>query len=183
MQINLRKATALKENILSKIKNLEFDAIIELNEFIPIEEQISNKFNSLNSDLKLKTQYLFVLYDIRKRISRANAEKIDDLLCDLALMDKLIESVSDIISAGEKQSDIVLEGNLQKLRNNPPMYGYNKISSSVLSEEFIRETNKRIDNLKRDRERLKEEILSLNITTTIELPDENLKFLEEVGIL
>ena len=83
----------------------------------------------------------------------------------------------------------VIKSQLDKIRNRPEdsrasIYGRNDtVSTPVVTQEQIDQAKTEIKNLKKQKQKLNDEILELNIKTEIPLSDEVVQTLQAEGLI
>ncbi len=190
MNITLRKANAVQNSINDAIKHIKFETTIELNEFQDPNLVLTDANNKLFAADARRQKLLLALYNIRGLVGTANAASgIDVNLAKAAFIDKRIAQLEEI--AGLKpHTDIgVIQGKLEKIKNlkdeaRSRIYGYgDTVSTTVVSQEQIDQAKAEILNLKKQKQKLNDEILELNIKTEIPLTEDTVKLLQEEALL
>jgi hypothetical protein len=190
MNITLRKANAVQNSINDVLKNIKIDLSIEINEFQDVEAVIGTANDQLIVNDGRRQQITMALYNIRALVGTANAASgIDTALAKAAFIDKRIGQLEQLASAPELTDLAVIKGKLTKIQNDKGesrsrIYGYNDtVSTGVLSKEQIAQAKTEILNLKKQKQKLNDEILELNIKTEIPLSEDTAKLLQAEGLL
>jgi hypothetical protein len=190
MNITLRKANAVQNSINDAVKNIKVELNVELNEFQNIEEAISKANHTLIENDGRRQKLTMALYNIRALVGTANAASgIDTALAKAAFIDKRIGQLEELAKATEMTSLEVIKGKIEKIKNDKgenrrSLYGYNDtVSTSVLSAEQIAQAKAEVLNLKKQKQKLNDEILELNIKTEIPLADDTVALLQAEGLL
>ncbi len=190
MNITLRKANAIQNSINEAIKNVKIELNIDLNEFQDVEAEISKANNELVTNDGRRQKLTMSLYNIRALVGTANAASgIDTALAKAAFIDKRIGQLEQLASAKEMVSLDIVKGKLDKIKNDKGearsrLYGYSDtVSTSVLAQEQIDQAKAEILNLKKQKQKLNDEILELNIKTEIPLSDDVVATLTAEGLL
>lgn len=190
MNITLRKANAIQNSINDAVKNIKIDLNVELNEFQNIEEIINKANNDLVFNDGRRQSLTMALYNIRALVGTANASSgIDTALAKAAFIDKRIGQLEQLAGANEITALDVIKGKLDKIKNlkdeaRSRVFGYgDTVTTSVLSKEQIAQAKTEILNLKKQKQKLNDEILELNIKTEIPLSEEVVKTLQSEGLL
>ena len=191
MNITLRKANTIQNGINDAVKNIKIEFNLELNEFQNVEEAISQANAQLVENDGRRQKLTMALYNIRALVGTANAASgIDTALAKAAFIDKRIAQLEQLAEANEMTSLDVIKGKLEKIRtrvndhSRASIYGYNDtVSVSVLSKEQISQAKAEILNLKKQKQKLNDEILELNIKTEIPLADDTAAVLQAEGLL
>lgn len=190
MNITLRKANAVQNSINDVVKNIKIDLSIEINEFQDVEAVISAANDQLIVNDGRRQQLTMALYNIRALVGTANAASgIDTALAKAAFIDKRIAQLEQLASASELIDLTVIKGKLAKIQNDKGenrsrVYGYSDtVSTGILSKEQIHQAKTEILNLKKQKQKLNDEILELNIKTEIPLSDDTVTLLKTEGLL
>jgi hypothetical protein len=181
MNITLRKANAIQHSINEAIKNIKVDLTVEINEFEKVEEVIT-KANSLLVENDTRRQKLtMALYNIRALVGTANTSSgIDTALAKAAFIDKRIGQLEELAKATEITSLDVIKGKMDKIRNEKNVetarsriYGYSDtVTTGVLSAEQIMQAKAEVLSLKKQKQKINDEVLEFNIKTEIPLSEE-----------
>lgn len=182
MNISLRRAAALQNSIRETIKSIPLITTVSLNEFQDSEPVIQHQHAQLEQALAQRHALNLSLYEIRRSVSDANKTAgIDSMLTELARIEQHIEDLSVLCQAKERMSATVIEGRLAKIRNDTTgrtsIYGEATVETSVLSAEELTEYRHAVQNLRRERQALKDRILEFNVRTEIVLSDVTAKLL------
>ncbi len=190
MNITLRKANAVQNSINDAVKNIKIDLNVELNEFQNIEEVLGKSNNTLVENDARRQKLTMALYNIRALVGTANAASgIDTALAKAAFIDKRIAQLEQLANAAEITALEVIKGKLEKVKSlkdeaRSRIYGYaDTVTTSVLSKEQISQAKAEILNLKKQKQKLNDEILELNIKTEIPLSDDTVALLQAEGLL
>jgi uncharacterized protein YdcH (DUF465 family) len=191
MNITLRKANAVQNSINETVKNIRVELTVEINEFQNVEDTLSKANNELIANDGRRQNLIMALYNIRALVGTANAASgIDTALAKAAFIDKRIGQLEQLANAAEITSLEVIKGKLEKIRNDKSetarsrIYGYSDtVSTSVLSKEQIAQAKTEILNLKKQKQKLNDEILELNIKTEIPLGDDTVVTLTAEGLI
>lgn len=190
MNITLRKANAVQNSINDAVKNIKIDLNVELNEFQNIEDVLGKANNNLVENDARRQKLTMALYNIRALVGTANAASgIDTALAKAAFIDKRIAQLEQLANAAEITALDVIKGKLEKIKSlkdeaRSRIYGYgDTVTTSVLSKEQIAQAKTEILNLKKQKQKLNDEILELNIKTEIPLSDDVVATLQAEGLL
>lgn len=191
MNITLRKANAVQNSINEAIKSIKINLNAEINEFQNVEEAIQRANSDLIANDGRRQKLTMALYNIRALVGTANAASgIDTSLAKAAFIDKRIGQLEQLAGAEEMTSLEVIKGKIEKIKNDKgessrrSLYGYNDtVSTSVLSKEQIAQAKAEVLNLKKQKQKLNDEVLELNIKTEIPLADDVVATLQAEGLL
>ena len=191
MNITLRKANAVQNSINETIKHIDIKTTVELNEFQNVETELQKANTVLFRNDARRQRLLLALYNIRGLVGSANAQSgIDMKLATSAFLDKRIAQLEPLAKLEPVTDLTVINGKIEKIRNDKSetarsrIYGYNDtVSTSVISDEQLTQIRAEISNLKKQKQKVNDEVLELNIKTEIPLSEEVVKTLQEEGIL
>lgn len=187
MKLTLRKANAVQAAINEMIKNLDLPTQAELNEFEDVKEQIQSVRDRFWTYAATRNKLVMSLYEIRAKVAQANTKSgINDHLANVAYLEKQISFNNMLSGKGAQTALRVLNGRLKKQSEDSGdrrMYGFEGVITSIFTEEEVEEFRRTSANFKREKQRVQDELLELNIRTEIELNEETARFLEKADIL
>ena len=191
MNITLRKASAIQNSINDAVKSIKVELTVELNEFVNVESALAKANSDLVANDGRRQRLTMALYNIRALVGTANAQSgIDTNLAKAAFIDKRIGQLEQLASATEITDLDVIKGKLEKIKNDKgetsrrSIYGYSDtVSTSVLSKAQIDQAKAVILNLKKQKQKLNDEILELNIKTEIPLSEDVVATLQAEGLI
>lgn len=187
MKLTLRKANAIQSVINDELKSLDLDTSITLNEFEGLTDQIGTARDNFFKNAAKRTNFTVALYEIRSEVAKANASVgINDMLSSVAYFEKQIGHYTRLASRGPQTALRVLLGQIKKIADiKEDGYGHGRRDTitSIFTEEEIEQFIKNVSNFKREKQKLKDQLLELNIRTEIELSKGTAEFLVNAGIL
>jgi hypothetical protein len=191
MNISLRKASAVQAGINDVIKNIKIETSLELNEFQDVVTELKKANETLFANDSRRQRLLLALYNIRGLVGSANAQcGIDLKLATAAFIDKRIAQLDELAKLSAVTDLAVINGKLEKIRNDKSeitrsrIYGYNDtVTTTVVGQEQIDQVKAEIQNLKKQKQKLNDEILELNIKTEVPLSDDVVKTLQAEGLI
>jgi len=191
MNLTLRKANAVQAGINDAIKSIKIEATLELNEFQDVQTALVKANETLFANDSRRQRLLLALYNIRGLVGTANAQSgVDMKLATAAFIDKRIGELEELSKLTAVTDIAVINGKLEKIRNDKgegtrrSIYGYgDTVSTTVVSQEQIDQVKTEIKNLKKQKQKLNDEILELNIKTEIPLSEDVVKTLQEEGLV
>jgi hypothetical protein len=192
MKITLRKASALQNAIQEAVKNIDVTVKVELNEFEDPRIAMGKANDKLVNSDQRRVALTKALYVVRAQVGTANAEcGINERLAKAAYVDKRIGQLATLISAEAVQDSIaVIEGKLEKLKapesanSRRSLYGYSDtVGTGVLSQAQVDAFKAEQLALKKDKQKLNDEVLELNVRTEIALSDETVAVLTNEGLV
>jgi hypothetical protein len=177
MNISLRKANVIQNGITEAIKKIKIEHTVELNEFQDVAVALEKANTALMENDARRQKLLLALYNIRGLVGAANASAgIDLSLSKAAFIDKRIGQLEELANATVITDLAVINGKLEKIRSDKSetsrsrIYGYtDTVSTSVLSEDQIAQAKAEINTLKRQKQKINDDVLELNIKTEIPL--------------
>jgi hypothetical protein len=187
MKLTLRKANAVQAAINEMIKSLDLSTSVTLNEFEGVEEQIQTVRDRFWTHTATRNKLVMALYEIRTKVAQANAEAgINDMLANVAYLEKEIGFYNMLASKGAQTALRVLNGQIKKLSEvKEDGYGYSRrdVVTSIFSEEEVEDFRRRVADSKRQKQSLQDTLLELNVQTEIELEEGTASFLQKADIL
>jgi hypothetical protein len=187
MNINLRKANAIQSSIHDAINGIDITMSIEINEYQDPVKEIQEANNEMFANDARRMKLLQAFYNIRALVATANAScGISTNLAKAAFIEKRLQQLASI--AGQKSmTDIeVIKGRLEKIKNrddSKDFYGRDTVSTSIIGAEQIAQAKSQIKDLRKQKQKINDENLDLNVKTEIPLSDETVKVLTDEGIL
>jgi hypothetical protein len=189
MNITLRKANAIQNSITETIRGIEIKTTIDLNEFQDPTVELQAANNLLFANDTRRQRLLLALYNIRGLVGAANAQSgIDTKLATAAFVDKRVTQLEELAAVKSVTDLAVINGKLEKIRNRKDesrsIYGRDEtVSTSVVGAEQLTQIRAEIKNLKKQKQKINDEVLELNIKTEIPLSEEIVKTLSDEGLL
>ena len=191
MNITLRKANAVQHSITEAIKNIKIDLTVEINEFQTVEDVITKANSVLVENDGRRQKLTMALYNIRALVGTANtASGIDTALAKAAFIDKRIGQLEELAKATEITALDVIKGKLDKIRNDKSestrsrIYGYSDtVTTGVLGLEQIAQAKTEVLSLKKQKQKINDEVLELNIKTEIPLSEDVVAVLQAEALI
>ena len=190
MNITLRKANAVQNSIQEAIKSIHVNLEIEINEFQDPAVELKKANDAAFAADQRRQKLLLALYNIRGLVGTANTQSGIDLnLAKAAFVDKRIAQLEEISKAKPLTDLSVITGKLEKIRNRKEdsrasIYGREDVViTTVVSQEQIDQAKAEILNLKKQKQKINDEVLELNIKTEIPLSDDVVATLQAEGLL
>lgn len=190
MNITLRKANTVQTSIQEAIKAIKVDFTVEINEFQDAKTELKKANDLLIANDARRQKLLMAVYNIRGLVGTANSScGIDLKLATAAFIDKRVTQLEEFAKATEMTAITIVEGKLDKIRNRKEesrasLYGRDDtVTTSVVSSEQIDQAKTEIKNLKKQKQKINDEILELNIKTEIPLSDDVVATLQAEGLI
>ena len=189
MKVSLRKANALQEQLNEAIKTRpNADHEVNVIDYELWRSEIENAQTKYYKEVERKLDMVEARFSIRKRIANHNTLcGVTNLLADLNQIESQITTIQRWILQREvRQKDEVLE----KQRNrkvaraeNADFDGYISMDVSVISRNDHDHWTEKLQELKRTKAKLNDDLLSLNIKTEIDLPSQVVKVLKQENLI
>jgi hypothetical protein len=189
MNISLRKASAVQHSINEAIRGIDIQSSIDINEFQNVADVLQTANNTLFENDTRRQKLLLALYNIRGLVGTANAQSgIDMKLATAAFVDKRVSQLEELGSSKPVTDLAVINGRIEKIRNRKEdtrsIYGREEtITTSVISDGQLKQIREEIKNLKKQKQKLNDEVLELNIKTEIPLSEDVVNTLKSEGLL
>ena len=172
MNITLRKANALQNSINEALKHIDVKTTVSLNEFQDPEGMISVAASELKTNIDRKNALLSALYDIRGAVGKVNhTSGVDEKLTQVALIEKQIQLYSAFVGIATREAPTVIAGKLDRIRSQEAknrVYGYgDTVDTSVFTAEDIAGFKSVVATLKKQKQKLQDEVLELNVRNEV----------------
>jgi hypothetical protein len=187
MQVSLRKANALQVAINEALKGLEFKSDVSVNEFQKPAQEIELAKRKFDLNVQRRGNLTSALYNIRTAVSSANASnKIDNLLADLARLEKDIVFYTPLAKASVQTDLEVVRGKLVKIANREgESYSFHssEVSTSIFTDSDLEAFRSNLSLAKKKKQALQDQLLEVNVRTTIELATVTVEVLKAEDII
>lgn len=191
MKITLRKANIVQNSINDIIKGINIVTEITVNEFQDPEAEIASVAQELKKNVGRRDRLISALYEIRKSVSTLNQTTgIDFKLADVANLEKNIQFYNELSGKTLRESTEVLAGKLDKIRNSKSEHQRNiygnfndTVTTSVLTRLDLDMFKKIVADLKKQKQKLQDEILEINVRSEIQLSEGTVSTLVEEDIV
>lgn len=190
-KITLRKANALQNALNDLLKNIEVKARIDINEFVDVESTIASSNVQFFADDARRNDILMSIYSIRGLVGVTNATSgITSRLTHAAYVDRRVKQLEDILSNTNKLENLeVIKGKVEKIKARPAdarasIYGRDdEVGTGVLTDAQMVTIRGVMQDLKKQKQTINDEVLELNVRTEIELADDVEAVLTREGLL
>lgn len=188
MKVTLRKANALQASINEAMKTLEFRTNVSLNEFQKPEAEVEGALKRFADNVVRREGLLNALHLIRRNVAVANAANIDAKLNEVARLEKEITFYTPLAKSPVRMDPDVLHGKLAKLKGRETTdaysrYSENEVATAIFAQKDLDVFRSTLSSLKKAKQKIQDELLELNVQTTIELTDEVVNVLRTEEIL
>ena len=179
MKITLRKANALQQNINEALRGIRLEPTVSITEFEDVITKIDEANELIFKEVNRQVDLNLALYTIRGLVGQANSAEIDGLLTQIAHNEKMIALNNHLLTTPKRVALDVLKGKLEKIKSIPEdavrssIYGRTtEVSTGVFSDDAFKAFKTTVLKLKKEKQKLQDKVLELNIKTEIELPED-----------
>ncbi len=190
MKINLRKASVVQQTITDEIKRLGTEStsikvsLFETNVTALLDEQLKKvQENHLHAG-RLMSANRF----LRAIVARKNAEVgIADYLAEEAMLASVEGRLKTYTEAGVRQNAEALAAEIESRKtadgSRASIYGREyTMDINVVPAAAIAEAKKELETIRRRRRKIKDEMVSINVRTEFEVPEQVALVLTELGL-
>lgn len=192
--INLRKANALQSEIRKAISSSGVSDTVSITEYTTdVAGGLNKAMDEFAVDVTRKVALNTALFNIRKSVAQANANMgISDILADVELIDATMAVYSNVATKQVAKTLDEITARIEKIKATPAdasarsaIYGdrYNSVETSVVEQSTIDVAKAKVKELKREKQTLQDKLLTLNVTTVINISDVDVMVLKLEGIL
>jgi hypothetical protein len=183
MHISLRKAAALQKEILAAVPAVTDSVSVSIYSENPISDIAEHESTMLDA-IALRASLMRALEEIRNSTAQVNMTSgVQKLVTRVAFLDKDIAFLTPLANAHTRQSEVVISGKIERaLHADTGHYNFQeeiKFSAFESTESF----SDALASLKKEKVRIQDELLELNIKNSIRLSDDTVKVLTETGLI
>lgn len=187
MKITLRKANALQQAIVEAVSGLELSTEVQINEFERPTAKVEEAKNKFVTNMVTRASLVAIQYQIRRAVAHANTQAgINDLLSDVAMVEKDIAMYTRLSKLRPVLDHDVMIGKLGKIKGRSEEQFYSRedhVSTTIFTTSEIEEFKNSLSALKKQKVKLQDTLLELNIQTEIELSNDAEQVLAQAGII
>ena len=189
MKVSLRKANALQEQLNEAIKTRpNADHEVNVIDYELWKSEVENAQTKYYKEVESKLEMVEARFSIRKSIANHNTLcGVTDLLTDLNHVESKITTIQRWITQREVRSkDEVLEKQRSRKMaraENADYDGYISMDVSVISKGDHDHWTEKVQELRRTKAKINDELLSLNIKTEIDLTPQVVKVLKRENLI
>lgn len=192
MQINLRKASAIQNEIRKTLGTVKAESTVTVSEFTADVEAVVRKAELEFFETMLRKEALNkALYQIRAAVGKANAQVgISDTLAEVENLQATIALKQTVASMSPRKEFTEINARIVKMKQTSGnersvLYGdrYNSVETTVVAEADIAKAKEEVKGLKRDLQGLNDKLLNLNVNTLIQLEDPTVITLRNEGLI
>ena len=190
MNITLRKAAALQNRIQETLRSIELKSQINLDEF----QNVAAVTAAANAEFVLndnrRANLILALYNIRSLVGIANVScGITKDLATAAFVDKRIAQLTEVVGCEAQEDLAIIQGRLDKLKTQESsqrsrLYGdVDTVRVGVLTREQIAKFKQEVLALKKEKQKINDRVLELNVATEISLGEQTAKTLTDENLI
>lgn len=189
MKLTLRKANAVQLALNDIVKGLKFETSVTLNEFQDVDQTLQETAGKFMVNVDRRRALTNAVYDIRLAVGKANSQAgVDERLTTIAHLEKQIQFYTEIANADARESLDVVKGKLEKIKSRPAdarsIYGYNdNVATGLFSEGDLAVFKTAVKDMKKQKQKLQDEVLELNVRTEIEISEATATVLTAEGLV
>jgi len=189
--MNLRKAKQVQDKISETINNLRFpEHRVDAMTVESWQSECLHRLKEYDDMLKEANDLSRVAYNIRKLQGNANASSgINEILTELAFINRHIDTLDNVLrDIAEQEPKEVVQKRVE-IKNNELLksersFGFDAaVKVSIFTKDYIHEKEAEMRQLKKERVKLDDKLLDLNISTNIELDDADMDLLVKYDII
>ena len=190
MKINLRKASVVQQTIQDEIKRLGTESytlkvsLFETDIQARLDEQLAKVRENHAHAGRLMSANRF----LRAVVARKNAEVgITDYLAEEAMLSSAEARLKSFSEATVRQALSSLVAEIESRRtpgtDRSSIYGREyTVDVNVVPVEAVAEAKKELETIRRRRRKIKDEMVSINVRTEFEVPEQVALVLTELGL-
>jgi DNA polymerase III alpha subunit len=189
MKINLRKASVVLRHLDSEMSQLrDSQPTLAVNPFeTNPSELLDRRVRELEEAKEKGKHYLKVSRFLKTEVAKCNLEtEVNDLLAEDAMLRDYESLITNIFELKEQHqirpSDEAVKGLLEQYRQSEESYRYRYNSFYVISHEKMEELKSELDEIKRERRRIKDRLVVINVNTSFEVPEWVVEVMREFGL-
>jgi hypothetical protein len=189
MKINLRKASVVQNHIMSEIMRLSRaqQTNVTVNHFeTNVSEQLNAKLAELEDAKNKAKRYLETHRFLRVEVAKCNvATEVNQLLAEDAMLKSSEETIGQLFELRHnhqpRPSDEAISNQLEKRRQSEDQYS-DTVDFNVVPRERMSEIKAELEEIARQRRRIKDKLVVINVNTTFEISEEVIEVLRELGL-
>lgn len=191
MKINLRKAAVVQQQIQEEIKRIgsEKTAITVSLYDADLDSKVEAQFNKYIVNNQRVSRLMDANRFLRAVVARKNAEVgIMDYLAEDAMLsgfETRLRGMSELTPRiGAEAQKREIESRISTITSERNLYGRNEhnIEVNVVTEKFVEDAKAELEQVRRRRRKIKDEMVSINVRTEIDVPEQVGQVLVELGL-
>lgn len=190
MDVNLRKAAKIEQQISEKLNDLEQDVTtttVSLNQYDDPISQVDEQLRKFEKSYEAIDELSRIRLRLRRHIGTANSDSgVDKCLARLAYVNKRLAYLTSIETVHRKSPEYI-KGVWEDFRSPPDRQVgiYNRHIAPVvyfLNEEMCDRIQKNINDLKIQKSEAEDELLALNVNNTVCIENDEVQCLNKHGV-
>ena len=190
MKINLRKASVVQQTIQDEIKRLGTESYtLKVSLFeTDIEARLNEQLAKVRENHAHAGRLMSANRFLRAVVARKNAEVgITDYLAEEAMLGAAETRLKSFSEATVRQALSSLVAEIESRRtpgsDRSSIYGREyTVDVNVVPVEAVAEAKKELETIRRRRRKIKDEMVSINVRTEFEVPEQVALVLTELGL-
>jgi len=191
MKINLRKASVVQQTIVDEIKRLGTeDTTVKISLFEPnINARLEEQLVKVKANHSQAGRLLNANKFLRAVVAKKNAEVgITDYLAEEAMLASAEARLKAYSESAVRQNLDALMAEIESRKatsanERVSIYGREyTVDVNVVPAEAVAEAKKELENIRKRRRKIKDEMVSINVRTEIEVPEQVAQVLTELGL-
>lgn len=191
MKINLRKASVVQQTIQDEIKRLGTESVtLKVSLFeTEVQARLDEKMEKVRENHAHAGRLMHANRFLRAIVARKNAEVgITDYLAEEAMLASAEARVKGFSEAEVRPNLDSLKAEVESRKansNNERMSIYGRdysIDVNVVPAGAIAEAKKELESIRKRRRKIKDEMVSINVRTEFEVPEQVALVLTELGL-
>ena len=193
MKVTLRKLAALQESLIEVLADeIEVDLSVNALDYNPPYDILDTYLDNYKAVIEQKHALLVARANIRALVAKKNVEcGISDLLSNMNLIDRQLSLMHQSLMHVRKiRLDVDtlakrISRKLKLLSFEKGLYHSDddSVQVSIFTKAYAKEVQVKIKSLRIEKRALSEQLLTLNVQTTVELPDLVVKVLREQNLI
>lgn len=189
MRINLRKAAVVQQAIQDELKRDRDEATaLRVSVFDnEVKFTLDAQVQKIEENLARTERLLKALYTLRQIVARKNAESgITDGLAEEAHLSARESQLNELAKADVRPNETTLVAELMERRTGKTesLYGGRDftVPVPVMPQAMQDRLKKDLAQIRRLRRRIRDDMVSINVKTEVEVPEEVSRVLTELGL-
>jgi hypothetical protein len=190
MKINLRKASVVQQTIQDELKRLGTESTtLKVSLFeTDVQTQLDKQLAKVRENHAHAGRLLIANQFLRAIVARKNAEVgITDYLAEEAMLASAESRLKTFSEVSVRQNLTSLVAEIESRRSpgtsTASIYGREyTIDIDVVPAEAAAEAKKELESIRRRRRKIKDEMVSINVRTEFEVPEQVALVLTELGL-
>ena len=188
MKLTLRKASALQKLLQKQLAGIQLPLQATISIYEDPAKTLQATATLFGKNLRQADLLTSALYELRAKAARANVEVgVSDLLTTMAHTDKQSELVTKLAAASVSPAPEVLRARLTAMQAPNANARYTTAQESFgvgfFTEGQVEDFAQRVIHYRKEKQKLSDKLLHLNVSTEIEVSAKTESTLLEFGII